>query len=315
MIERIKGALFGSAIGDALGSLTEEMDRDTVRQEYGSPITTFVDFSPKSPCPNLRKGQYCHKTQMLLLSLKSLMESKGFRESDYIERLINWANDVGSHRYPSGVFINAAFSYMRGASVDEAHVNISEVDALSPALSAALFYWYDSERAYSVARRIVNVTHSSDVVIDLAGIFALLVSRLISGAAIVNDEDRVQLLEVLREISENRTVKSYIEMVQTSILGDVESLDEAILRFGNGNFAPEAFSLSLFIFLKSRSFRECILKASNAYGEFGGATGGIGFLSGALAGSYFGAESIPGELLNGIENGKLLESISGKLAK
>ena len=315
MIEaKIKGCIFGLSIGDALGSLTEELDKQAVRKAYGGPITTFVDFSPYSVCPTLKKGQYCHKTQIFLISLETLIENKRFDEETYVKKLINWLKNEKEHRYPSGAHINAALSYLSGANPEEARVNSSEFDGTVPAIAAGLFYWFDSERAIVEAKRMVNVTHEGNVVLDVSGIIALAISKIISGIFLSNSDDKIEFIEFLMSKTETSIVRSYLNLVQSLIIEGVDDLNEAILKLGNGNFSPEVLSLSLFIFLKNTSsFRNAVLKAANAYGDFGGCTSGIGFLTGALSGALLGIESIPSSFINDIENNQYLHRLSEKI--
>jgi ADP-ribosylglycohydrolase len=99
--ERIEGSVFGSIIGDALGTLVEEMDRETVKKAYGGPIIGFVEPSPLSVCPFLKKGQYSHESQVFLMALEVYAEKGYFDEILYIEKLIEWVKDCLLYTSPS----------------------------------------------------------------------------------------------------------------------------------------------------------------------------------------------------------------------
>ncbi len=315
MLNKIKGSILGLSIGDALGSLAEGLDRAAVKKAYGGPITSFVDFSPLSVCPFLKRGQYCHKTQIFLLSLKTFVENKGFNEEAYIDKLIEWVKNEKEHRYPSGAHINAALSYLHGASPDDARVNSSEFDGVAPALAAGIYFWFDSERASEEARKIVSITHSADVILDISQILAFALSRVLNGIPISNDNDRIEFVELLLNRSKNSLVRSYLNLLQSTLMEGIENTDEAILKLGNGDFAPEVFSLSLFLFLKNPSFKSALIKAVNAYGDFGGCTSGIGLLTGAFSGAMFGIENIPENLVTELENSNFMLRLSEEIAK
>ncbi|WP_456397025.1 ADP-ribosylglycohydrolase family protein [Desulfurobacterium sp.] len=315
LLKRIKGTVFGGAIGDALGTLTEEMDKKTVKENYGGAITDFVEPSPSSVCPFLKKGQYSHETQMFLIALEMYAEKGRIDEKFYIEKLIEWAKNEKDHRYPAGGHINAALAYKSGAGPDEARVKATEIDGALPAVAAGLFRWDNSEDAYQEGSYIASIVYKDEILIDTAGLIAVAISTIAGERIFLEiEEGKLHFLELLHSFSQVEIVKSYIDMLITTVKEDVDELDKLIVRFGNGNFVLEPFALSIYIFLKwGKDFRKSILRAVNAYGEFGGDTDAIGFLTGALSGCYNSIDSIPEEWINGIENARYLELISEKL--
>ncbi|WP_456484721.1 ADP-ribosylglycohydrolase family protein [Desulfurobacterium sp.] len=315
LLKRIKGTVFGGAIGDALGTLTEEMDRETVKKNYGGAITDFVEPSPSSVCPFLKKGQYSHETQMFLIALEMYAEKGKIDEEFYVEKLIEWVKDEKNHRYPAGGHINAALAYKSGALPDDARVKGTEIDGALPAVAAGLFRWDNSEEAYQEGSHLASIVYKDDILIDTAGLIAVAVSAITGERIFLEmEEGKLHFLELLHSFSQVEIVKSYIDMVITTVKENIDELDELILRFGNGNFVLEPFALSLYIFLKwGKDFRKSLLRAVNAYGEFGGDTDAIGFLTGALSGCYNGIDAIPKDWLRNIENAGYLKLISEKI--
>ncbi|RUM88500.1 MAG: hypothetical protein DSZ25_02100 [Thermovibrio sp.] len=312
--EKIEGSVFGAVIGDALGTLVEEMDRETVKRAYGGPILGFVEPSPLSVCPHLKKGQYSHESQIFLMALEVYAERGYFDETLYIEKLIEWVKDEKSHRYPAGSHINAALSYMAGLEPAEARVKSCDIDGALPAVAAGLFRWDNSYDAYSEGSYIASVTHSDEALIDTAGVIAVAVSELVGGRVLLNtQEDRLGFIEILKEFSKTEMVRSYLDLLHQLVRKDVHSLDDAILTLGNGSFAPEAFSLSLFITLRNyKSFRNGLLAAVNSYGDFGGDTDAVAFLVGAFLGGYLGVSAIPDDWLSCVESAEYIKIILNK---
>jgi ADP-ribosylglycohydrolase len=313
--ERIEGSVFGSVIGDALGTLVEEMDRETVKKAYGGPIIGFVEPSPLSVCPFLKKGQYSHESQVFLMALEVYAEKGYFDEILYIEKLIEWVKDERSHRYPAGSHVNAALSYAAGLEPDEARVKSCDIDGALPAVAAGLFRWDSSYDAYSEGSYIASLTHNDEALIDTAGVIAVAVSELVGGRVLLSSqEDRLGFVEVLREFSKTEMVRAYLDLLVQALRKEISSLDDAILMLGNGSFAPEAFSLSLFITLQNpNSFRKGLLTAVNSYGDFGGDTDAVAFLVGALLGGYLGVSSIPKDWLSCIESRDYIKLIINKV--
>ncbi|WP_163327882.1 ADP-ribosylglycohydrolase family protein [Desulfurobacterium thermolithotrophum] len=315
LYEKIKGATLGAAIGDALGTLVEEMDRDTVKKAYGGAIIGFTEPSPLSVCPYLKKGQYSHETQIFLLALEVFAEKGRFDEELYINKLIEWVKDEKSHRYPAGSHINAALAYASGADGAEARVKSADIDGAIPALAAGIFRWDSSYESYEEGAKIASITHNDETLIDTAGVLAVAVSEVIGGRVILSTkEDRIGFVEVLRSFAQTEIVRAYLDMVTQVILKGIESIDDLILLLGNGSFAPEAFSIALFIAMEnSNSYRKGVLKAVNSYGDFGGDTDAIAFITGGLIGGYLGVSAIPQDWLNCLENSNYFDLILRKL--
>jgi len=312
---KVEGAVFGAVIGDALGTLVEEMDRDTVKKAYGGPVFNFRDPSPLSVCPHLKKGQYSHESQIFLMALEVYAEKGYFDENLYIEKLVGWVKDEKSHRYPAGSHVNAALSYAAGLEPDEARVKACDIDGAIPAVAAGIFRWDSSYDAYSEGRYIASVTHDDEALVDTAGVLAVAVSEVLGGRVLLSTrEDRLGFVEILREFAQTPMVRSYIDLLYQALGREGVGLDEIILLIGNGSFAPEAFSLALYIALtNSTSYRKAVLTAVNSYGDFGGDTDAVAFITGVLVGGYLGVSSIPEEWLSCVERADYIRLLTKKL--
>lgn len=313
--EKVKGAVFGSAIGDALGTLVEEMDRNTVKKAYGGPIVEFRKPSPNAVCPFLEKGNYSHETQIFLLALEVYAERGRFDESLYIEKLIDWVKDEKSHRYPAGSHINAALAYAGGAEPTEARVKSADIDGAIPSFAAGIFRWDNSYDAYDDGVRVASITHNDEALLDTAGVLAVAISEVIGGRVIFDTkEDRLGFIEVLRTFAQTEMVKAYLDKVSQAVLNGINTIDELILLIGNGNFAPESFSTALFLAMEnSRNFRNGVLKAVNCYGDFGGDTDAIAFITGGIVGGYLGYSALPTDWVECLENNSYLDLLVKKL--
>ena len=307
--ERIKGAVFGAVIGDALGTLVEEMDRETVKRAYGGAILGFMEPSPLSVCPYLKRGQYSHESQIFLLTLEVYAEKGYFDENLYIEKLIEWVKDEKSHRYPSGAHVNAALSYAAGLESDEARVKACDVDGAIPAVAAGLFRWDSSSEAYHEGAYVSSITHSDETLVDSAGVLAAAVSMAVGGRAELSTlEGKLSFVDSLRELARSENVRGYLDLLVQVLKKGELPLDDVILLLGNGSFAPEAVSLGIYLFLRyPSSYRRAVLSAVNSYGEFGGDTDAVAFITGALSGGYLSISAVPKEWIECLENSRQIE--------
>ncbi len=305
LLDRVKGAIFGSIIGDALGVPVDELTKDQVQEVYGGPILGFVDSSALSVCPFLRKGQFSHKSQIFLLMLEVYADNGKFNEDDFFKKLQEWKSHEENHRYPSCAHVEAAQS---GA------VKACDISGLIGAVASGIVFYNDSQEALKEGKIIVSLTHNDETIIDLAGLLSVAISSLVGNRVLLDSkQDKLEFIDALRKLSNSLTVKTYIDKVFNLIYED-KGLDEAILTVGNGEFALESFSMALYSFLRnSKSFTKVVLTAVNSYGSFGGAMSGIGFLAGAMSGAFDGFASIPVNLRENVEISNYIDTLSDRI--
>jgi ADP-ribosylglycohydrolase len=63
----------------------------------------------------------------------------------------------------------------------------------------------------------------------------------------------------------------------------------------------------------SQNFKNAILKAVNSYGDFGGDTDAIAFITGGLVGGYLGFSAIPKDFVECLEDSKYFDLVVRKL--
>lgn len=68
--DKVRGALYGFAIGDAMGATTECMDKESIRREYG-----IVDDIIGGGWLYLKPGQVTDDTQMMICVMEALQDS------------------------------------------------------------------------------------------------------------------------------------------------------------------------------------------------------------------------------------------------
>jgi ADP-ribosylglycohydrolase len=94
LADRIRGLVFGSALGDATGLATEFLSREKAAAFYGdgfafcpTPAKTYPDTHRMMWLP----GDWTDDTDQLVLILQSLLHSRGLAdERDFAQRLLTW---------------------------------------------------------------------------------------------------------------------------------------------------------------------------------------------------------------------------------
>lgn len=82
--ERFRGALFGLACGDAIGTSVEFL-----RRRSFAPLTDMIGGGPFS----LQPGQWTDDTSMALCLATSLLDSGGFDPADQMRRYCRWMEE------------------------------------------------------------------------------------------------------------------------------------------------------------------------------------------------------------------------------
>jgi ADP-ribosylglycohydrolase len=92
--DRVRGLLFGAALGDAVGLATEFMSKQEVAAKYPSGIHTFhpsANVFPDTHRMSFAKGDWTDDTDQLLLILQTLLEHKGkYHGPTFAKKLRAW---------------------------------------------------------------------------------------------------------------------------------------------------------------------------------------------------------------------------------
>ena len=94
--DRARGALWGLAIGDALGMPTQTLSRDEVIDRYGLVLNGFADAAPDHPiAPGYAAGRVTDDTEQALLLGAALLDG-GFDERRWSASLLEWEEKMAS---------------------------------------------------------------------------------------------------------------------------------------------------------------------------------------------------------------------------
>ena len=88
--DRVFGALFGQAVGDALGVGTEFMSRREVAQHYPEGLTHYGQIIQDAHRKRWKPGDWTDDTEQLTMILDTLLETGGVDVRDLGRRIYNW---------------------------------------------------------------------------------------------------------------------------------------------------------------------------------------------------------------------------------
>lgn len=108
LLDRIKGAIYGQAIGDALGLGTEFMDDDDMAWKYPNGLTHYSEIYQDRHRRRWEIGDWTDDTDMMLCIANAIIKDNGVNLTTIAQNFKNWANGVpmgiGANTYKVLVF-------------------------------------------------------------------------------------------------------------------------------------------------------------------------------------------------------------------
>ena len=272
-MNKYKGCLVGLAVGDAIGTTVEFMDRGTFPT-----VTTMTGGGPF----NLKAGQWTDDTSMALCLANSLIEN-GFDAHDQIKKYIKWKDcgymSVTGYCFDIGGTVNSALSkYQRDSTSPYCGSTNNYASGNGGILRIApipmYFKNYDDAIKYGVLSS--EVTHGSNVCIESA----VIMTRLLH--AVLNDN-------ITKDACKKLVLSNVIPIFRTT-----DFINKPIKDINGSGYVVESLEAALWCFFNTDGFEDAILTAVNL-GNNADTTAAI---VGQIAGAYYGYDTIPKVWLN-----------------
>nr|WP_270877895.1 ADP-ribosylglycohydrolase family protein [Paenibacillus aestuarii] len=262
LYDKIKGGLYGVAIGDALGGTTEFMSAREIRVQYG-----YLKEIIGGGVWQLEPGEVTDDTMMTLCVAGGILENPADPMEPIGRRFMEWYHskpkDIGNTIRLA--FENYHDNWFEAAFLTDLDMGQSGGNGtLMRCLPAALAYTElsDMER---ISRMQSKMTHYDERCNEACVIYNRIAHRLLGG-----------------------------EELRSAILSEVAGTDyEGLIQeppdCEPSGFIVHTFRWVLHTLLHAADFSEVVQRAAN----LGGDSDTIGAIAGGLAGIYYGYHSIP----------------------
>lgn len=276
----IRGAMFGVAVGDALGAPLEFMSAESIQQQYGT-VREMVGGG----WLNVRPGEFTDDTQMTLAVAHGIVDSPSNPVEAIGRYFVKWYNgkpkDVGATCANS--IYNAICAarqkqkptksdWSRAAKVTHNAMNGKSAGNGSLMRTAYVgLYYQNIDEVCNNARAISKMTHFDDGAAKDCAAYSAALSRM------VETESLDARLDVIIDCTE-RDGRYFFDALSS--------------YFFNPNptgYVIDSFAAALHCIYTTRSFEEAVVKAVN----LGGDADTIGAITGGLAGAIYGYTAIP----------------------
>jgi ADP-ribosylglycohydrolase len=285
--DRVRGALIGQAVGDALGAPTEGLSREQIYDRFG-----WVDDFVSSDPAGTDDTEYSVVTAQLLLE-----HGHGLTAADVT---VKWRTTLVEQ---VGGFSGGGFSEMtainhlrEGLSAPETGTDNHEMWSDGTAMRVGPIGAYcsgDPAEAARLAGIDASVSHARDGVLG-GQLVAASVASAAGGASSIDEIVEAGLAQIPADSWTNRTVREAIAIAASSpdMSSALDGLTKAIVihHYPWADAGPEAVGLAFGLLVAAQGrYEDAVLAAVN----IGRDSDTIAAIVGAIAGAAIGYEAIP----------------------
>lgn len=297
---KIKGALFGFAIGDALGHGTEFMSRREVKRRYPDGLKEYSQIINDAHRAFWPKGAWTSETSTLILLVMSIVENEAILPMDVARRLRNWFLE-----HPTGIssdvrwvlnqesFVTDPVATAERVWAEMGHDNCPN-DALGKAIIAGI--WNRDYRADSVT--LCRLTHPQPRCITSSTVIAKMAHSLMWHNSSAAYEEIVDIAR--------KGCPDTLPYIETARFGNIQDLklDDPEDFW----YVRKAMAAALWAAWHCTSPEEALHKVVAE----GGDADTNAALATSLLGLKFGFDSIPEKYIVGLREGHHLMTLSEK---
>lgn len=301
MKNKIAGALYGMALGDAMGMPAELWGRQRARKFFGGKITDLIDGPSENDVAfNYKRGQFTDDTGQALVLLDSIEATEYVPDAaDIARRMLEWAKKENAFENNIlGPTSKVALANFRDGIEDTSITDkaLSNGSAMRIAPIGCLFLPEEKQKIVDYVYGVSRATHTSDVTIAGASMIAVGVS-----SALVHDDFEKVIEDILaiEDLGYQKGCETFsprlaertkigLELAKRYRDDEEEFLKKIYDVIGAGvgiiESVPAAVSIAYYAQDPNRS---CLMCAN-----LGGDTDTIGAMATAVCGAFTGADHI-----------------------
>jgi ADP-ribosylglycohydrolase len=295
--KKLRGYLFGSACGDALGRPVEHLTLEEIKEKYGE--KGILELSPDSP--------WTDDTQLMLVIARGLLRGAELELPELMghiaDELVLWLEepDMGAGATSRG----AALRLRDGIHWNESGIRSKTCGSLMRVGIIGFIYQNNPEKLIKTALLSGKITHSHPVsdAASIAGAYA--VKLALDG---VEPEEMFKpLVDATEGISQEFT--QALENSYEKAYSGMED-EDALKELGQGWYADETFALAYFCILRyPEDYRKAVQTAVNITGD----SDSVASVAGGILGAKLGIDVVPISWIEALNEKKKLEEMVGPL--
>lgn len=297
ILDKIKGTIYGQAIGDALGLGTEFMDDYDMAWKYPNGLTNYSEIFQDRHRRRWEIGDWTDDTDMMLCIANAIIKDKGVNLTTIAQNFKDWANGV-----PMGIGANTYKVLMFGDYVEHPLDVSRKVWELSRYRSAANGGLMRTSivgllpgNIEQSAADICRLTHYDPRCVGSCVIVSELIHAHVYGLPIPTYE---QIKTISRKYDDR-----IVEFITLSQNEDIKALD--LQEEGSIGYTLRTLAAGLWAYWHAETFQDGLLAVVRA----GGDADTNAAVACSILGAKFGFNAIPSEYIDGLIYREQLEEV------
>ena len=270
-VNRLRSAVYGIAIGDALGLPVQFLPRDSYPE-----VTEMIKGS-ELPWP---AGTWSDDTSLTLATVDSLLTCEGVDIPDMRARFEDWLEN-GTYT-PDGQVFDQGFTTVH--ALTQGHGCTNEQSNGNGSLMRILPLAFVQNLSDEQIAQVSGITHAHPLSVEACTVYVHAAQLILDGFS---------LTEALETASLSSEIFSY--------LADISSRKRNEIR--STGYVKDSLEASFWCLLTTDNFRDALIQAVN----LGDDTDTIGAITGGMAGLAYGMESVPDSWMNALRKKEIIE--------
>ncbi|MDO4159312.1 MAG: ADP-ribosylglycohydrolase family protein [Prevotellaceae bacterium] len=297
ILDKIKGTIYGQAIGDALGLGTEGMTDEDMAWKYPNGITYYSDIFQDRHRKRWKKGDWTDDTDMMLCIANAVIKDQGVNLTSIAKNFKDWADGdpmgIGNTTYKVlgvGDYIEKPFEASKKIW-EMSHCNLAANGGLMRTSIVGIF----PKAVETCAANICRLTHYDPRCVGSCVIVSELIHCLVYNNAGLSYHQMVDIaLKYDRRI---------IEFIDLSLANDIRALE--LQDSDSDGYTLRCLAAALWSYWHAKSFQDGLLAVVRA----GGDSDTNAAVACAILGAKFGFKSIPAHYIEGLIYKEQLDSV------
>ena len=301
-LDKVKGTIYGQAIGDALGLGTEFMTDEEMALKYPNGITHYSDKFQDRHRKRWKIGDWTDDTDMMLCIANAVVKDKGVDFINIARNFKEWTDGE-----PMGIGENT-YKVLSFSDYEDKPFEVSKMiwemshrrSAANGGLMRTSIVGLFPKAVEECAAKICRLTHYDPRCVGSC----VIVSQLIH--SLVYDESPIsyyQMVDIGRKYDSR--IEEYIDLAYNN--DNIEALD--LQNWDSVGYTLKTLATALWAYGHAQSLEEGLLAVVRA----GGDADTNAAVACAILGAKYGFHSIPSEYVNGLiyreQLGKVIEGL------
>ncbi|MBM4176754.1 MAG: ADP-ribosylglycohydrolase family protein [Ignavibacteria bacterium] len=304
----IKSALFGVAVGDALGVPVEFKSRDTIRK---NPVTDMIGYGTY----NLPAGTWSDDSSLTFCLAEALTQD--FNLNVIGQNFVKWYHEnywtPHGNVFDIGIATRQAILRLARGEKPELAGGFDESDNGNGALMRILpllFYILDKQinERYDITKKVSSITHGHIRSVIACFYYLEFAKQIFDGKDKFKIYGNLQT-EISNHLKRLSINPKEIALFDRLLKSEIYKLDEEEIQ--SSGYVLHTLEASIWCLLTTDNYKEAVLKAVN----LGSDTDTTGAVTGGLAGLLYGFDNIPKNWIDQIARKKDLENLTERLLK